>query len=106
MLSGHYQSPQVARTNGAVIDVQTDQYGNLYTVPGPMAPSAPQAIIFDTDGTYNYYAFAAPGTLASAASWKVMRVLIADGVTTTWANGNANYTNVGTASGLPGLSYS
>ena len=66
----------------------------------------PQAIVFATDGTYNYYAFAPPGTSQATAAWKVMRVLLSDGVTTTWANGNANYTNVGTAAGLSALSYS
>jgi hypothetical protein len=66
----------------------------------------PQAIVFATDGTYNYYGFAPPGTAQSAAAWQVMRVLIADGTTTAWANGNANYSNVGTPSGLSSLSYS
>jgi hypothetical protein len=78
--------------------------------PGGSVASAtpPQAIVFATDGTYNYYGFAPPGTAQSAAAWKVMRVLIADGTTTAWANGNANYSNVAGTSGsnLPSLSYS
>ena len=55
--------------------------------------AAPKAVKQATDGTYNYYGFATPGTLVTASTWKVMRETIADG-TITWANGNAFYINI------------
>lgn len=58
----------------------------------------------ESDATYNYYAFAAPGSSKAASVWKVIRVDIATGAIKTYADGNANYDNVG--QGLAALSYS
>jgi len=64
--------------------------------------NADEAINQESDATYVYYAFAPPGTLTSAAAWKVFRL----NKTTNqkqYANGNANYTNVGT--GMSAFTY-
>lgn len=74
--------------NGVVRPINVDATGALAN------PSL--SYLFYTDGTYNYYASALPGTSSSASSWKVCRILVSDGVTTTWAGGNANYANAAT----------
>lgn len=62
-----------------------------------------EAIIHQSDATYDYYAFAPPGTLAGTAVWKAMRFVTAT-QTKTYADGNANYDNVATT--LSALTYS
>lgn len=55
------------------------------------------ALIVDFVGDYVYKGEATPGSLTSAASWRISRYYInpSDGdITTTWANGNANFENV------------
>lgn len=56
-----------------------------------------------TDGTYNYYGFARPGTATTTAEWKVMRVRISDNQIR-YANGAASYINA--ANAMTALSYS
>lgn len=60
------------------------------------------AVEAQQDATYDYYAFALPGTALASAAWQAKRVE-SDG-TTKWADGNANFDNV--ATNLSGLSYS
>lgn len=68
----------------------------------PSSSGASYAVEAQQDSTYEYYAFAPPGTSLASASWQAKRVE-SDG-TTRWADGNANFDNV--ASNLAGLSYS
>ena len=55
----------------------------------------PVAEIIDTttSATYSYFCEAAPGTLASAAAWRISRLTVATGVIQ-WADGNAAFDNV------------
>ena len=66
-------------------------------------PHAPKAINHETDATYDYWAFAAPGASTASSVWQVMRINTITQVVT-WADGNASYDNVGT--GLAALTYS
>ena len=49
-----------------------------------------------TDGTYNYYGEARPGTALTAAEWRVSRETIAT-TRIEWADGNGNFDNVFTS---------
>lgn len=64
-----------------------------------------EASIIDSTTTAGttYFCYAVPGTLSSAASWKISKTVDATGVKT-WADGNANYDNV--ADNRASLSYS
>ncbi len=62
-----------------------------------------ESINHESDNTYDYWAFAPPGSSTSNAVWKVFR-LHKTNIVKQYANGNANYTNVGT--GLSALTYS
>lgn len=59
------------------------------------------AVEAQNDGTYDYFAFATPGTSLGSAAWKAIRVE-SDG-TKRYADGNANFDNI--ATNLAGLSY-
>jgi hypothetical protein len=46
-----------------------------------------------TSATYSYHCEAQPGTLTSAALWRISRLTVATGVVQ-WADGNANFDNI------------
>ena len=46
-----------------------------------------------TSATYTYICEASPGTLTSAASWRIQRITNATG-RTEWADGDANFDNI------------
>jgi len=56
----------------------------------------------ETDATYNYHAFAQPGTSTASAVWKVFRENRTTGGID-FANGNEGYENLG--SGFAGMTY-
>lgn len=56
------------------------------------------------DGSITYIAWANPGTLESAAKWKVMKLNGTTGLVITWANGDTNFDNI--ATDLTTLTYS
>jgi hypothetical protein len=58
----------------------------------------------DSDGTYDYFCFAAPGTAQATDKWMVFR-LDNDG-SKQFADGNANFDNVATDPTLLSYSYS
>ncbi len=62
-------------------------YGNLISAALAKGPT-----YFSADGVYEYYGEALPGTLITAAYWRVKRVTIGDGQTV-WAGGNGNFDN-------------
>lgn len=62
----------------------------------------PRGVNQETDATYNYYAFAQPGTALPGSTWQVFRRNQTTGYLQ-YADGNANYDNVG--SGLAALTY-
>jgi hypothetical protein len=66
---------------------------------------APTASILDStsNASYVYFCEAPPGTLSSAAAWRISRLNVATGVTT-WAGGTAAYTNI--ADNRTALAYS
>lgn len=71
--------------------------------------SLDEALNQETDGSFNYYAFAVPGSSTSSPVWKVFRIAIvltpaAQIGQKQYADGNANYDNVGT--GMAVLIYS
>jgi hypothetical protein len=78
---------------------------------GPHLPVDPVASIVtvSADGLTTIIAEAPPGTSAAAAAWRVSKTVQSGSdpivYTTTWADGNAAYDNVGTASGLAALTY-
>ena len=49
-----------------------------------------------TDGTYNYFGEAVPGSALTAAVWRVSRMAISDS-RVMWADGNGNFDNVYTS---------
>lgn len=57
-----------------------------------------------TVGTDTYYAYAEAGSSDSAAVWRAFKV--DTNGTKTWADGDTNFDNVGTITGLSGLTYS
>jgi len=63
---------------------------------------ADYSIVTANDGTYDYFAFALPGTSTATASWKVFR--IDANLNKQYADGNALFDN--TATDLTALSYS
>lgn len=64
--------------------------------------SADEAIAYDSDVTYEYFAFAPPGSSTASAIWKAIRI---DGDGQKWyADGDALYNNI--ATDLTALSYS
>jgi len=71
---------------------------------GDISRPPDEAINSESDATYNYFAFAKPGTSTATAAWKVFRVTIAAPTVKQYADGNDNYDNVG--SGLSALTYS
>ena len=46
-----------------------------------------------TSATYSYHCEAQPGTLTSAALWRISRLTVATGILQ-WADGNSNFDNV------------
>jgi hypothetical protein len=56
----------------------------------------------ETDATYNYHAFAQPGSSTASAVWKVFRENRTTGAID-YANGNEGYENLG--SGFAGMTY-
>ena len=73
-------------------------------IGGGGSASTEYAEITTITGGYAYNAKAAPGSSTSSAVWQVNRTSLTDPFTTTWANGNKNFSNV--ATNLPSLSYS
>lgn len=72
-----------------------------------IARNALAQIVVVSGGT-TYLAEAAPGTAATAAEWRIRRIVTADGVTvTTWADGNDRWDNIpGVAgAGMAALTY-
>jgi hypothetical protein len=65
----------------------------------------PLALIVDSATTagYTYICEALPGTLSSAAGWRIQKITDATG-TTVWADGNAKFDNV--ADNRASLTYS
>lgn len=57
--------------------------------------SDPVAEIIDTtsSATYAYHCEATPGTLTSAAAWRISRLTVASGVIQ-WADGNGKFDNI------------
>lgn len=72
--------------------------------PFKFTDSVNYAIKITESGDYTYIAFANPGTLESAASWKVVKLDGTTGLVITWADGNTDFDNI--ATDLTGLSYS
>ncbi len=80
--------------------------GNPSSKSNPLSVAdQPLAFIADTttSATYTYLCEALPGTLASAAAWRVSRIEKATGVCT-WADGNSDFDNV--ANNRASLTYS
>lgn len=46
-----------------------------------------------TSATYNYHCEAQPGTLTSAALWRISRLTVATGIVQ-WADGNSAFDNI------------
>lgn len=83
---------------GTAQELGTD--GAQHIVDGALAQIIDQA----TAGT-TYICEAPVGSLSSAAKWRVQRIVIASGVTTTtWADGNRDFDNI--ADNRASLSYS
>lgn len=57
-----------------------------------------------TVGTDTYFAYAVAGTPAVSAEWRAFKV--DTNGTKTWADGDTLFDNVGTITGLSGLTYS
>ena len=64
-----------------------------------------KAYIGYSDATYEYFCFAAPGTVLTTAEWKVFRLTISND-RIMWADGNDSYDNVATdAATVAALTY-
>lgn len=72
---------------------------SIYTTP-----TTDDQLNSESDANYTYYAFAPPGTPLNKQGWKVFRVSKAEPTVKMFADGNANFDNVG--SGLAALNYS
>lgn len=81
-----------------------DTYENPTRLPPVQTRGFDENMVHQQDGTYDYYAFAPPGTLSSAAVWRAFRITIAIPQVIQYAGGNSNYSNVATT--LSALSYS
>lgn len=70
-------------------DNQKGDFGFAYFVTAPLAS------IVDSSTTAGavYTCEAAPGSLSSAAVWRISKKVTATGVTT-WANGDGNFDNI------------
>jgi hypothetical protein len=81
--------------NGTLTDyvVAGDEIGgaqNQWVVSRPFA-----ARIDEASESVTYFAWAVPGTLDAATSWRIMRQTITGNVTATeWADGNESFDNV------------
>ena len=69
-----------------------------------LAPDTPMSTVVDSTSTagFTYICEAAPGSLPTAAVWRISRV--DTNGSTTWAGGNASFTN--TVAGRTGYAYS
>ncbi len=72
-------------------DMGDGTYGEVVSA----VPTFAEIIDTTTSTTYYYYCEAVPGTLTTAAAWRISRLTVATGVIQ-WADGNANFDNVAT----------